>query len=119
MVLIDDFGYEGISLEELDKRSMEANNSSAYCFRTMTGSSTLLSSHAGFAVDINPVQNPYVRGETILPESGRAYLDRRGSTVPGLIAKDSVVYKAFKESGWKWGGDWFTLKDFQHFEKAQ
>ncbi len=134
MVLIDDFGYEGITLEELDKRSMEANNTSAYCFRAMTGSSTLLSSHAGSAVDVNPGQNPYIKGKKVLPERGKAYLER-DKPAPGLITRDGVVYQAFKEFGWKWGGDWFsfenlgwkwadewctlTMKDFQHFEKAQ
>ena len=118
MRLIDDFGYEGISLEDLDKRSAEANNTSAYCFRTITGDPTRLSMHAGFAVDVNPLQNPYVKGEVVLPESGRAYLDR-DKPAPGLITRDDLVYEAFKELGWDWGGDWYTLKDFQHFEKAR
>ena len=118
MVLIDDFGYEGITLSELDKRSMEANNSSAYCFRRVTGDPTRLSEHAGYAIDLNTLQNPYENGGVVLPEGGRAYLDRDPS-VQGLITQNSAVYQAFKEFEWDWGGDWPDLQDFQHFQMRE
>ena len=97
-----------------DDRSMAANNTSAYnCRRTTSGTSW--SEHAyGTALDINPVQNPYVRGSTVEPPAGRAYLNR-SDVRPGMVVAEDVVVRAFAAAGWKWGGDFRTLKDYQHF----
>ncbi len=104
-----------------DDRSMAANNTSAYnCRRTTSGTSW--SEHAyGAALDINPVQNPYVRGTTVEPEAGRAYLDR-SRVRPGMIVsgdgEQGTVVRAFAAIGWEWGGDFRTLKDYQHFSAS-
>lgn len=97
-----------------DDRSMEANNSSAFNCRKAVGT-THFSQHAyGRALDLNPLQNPYVKGEEVLPPGGRAHLDR-GARTPGLIRADGPAVEAFTAQGWKWGGRWRSLKDYQHF----
>lgn len=103
-----------------DDASMAANNTSAFNCRAMTGAPGKWSVHSyGRAVDINPVTNPYVKQtETrtiVLPEAGRAYLDR-STARPGMIVRQDGVWKAWTAAGFEWGGDWQTLKDYQHFE---
>jgi hypothetical protein len=94
--------------------SLADNNTSGFHCRPVTGG-TRWSEHAyGWAIDVNPVQNPYVRGDVVLPESGRAFLDR-GVAVPGLIVEGDPVVAAFAAEGWTWGGAWTTLRDYQHF----
>jgi len=99
-----------------DYLSMEDNNTSAFNFRYITNSTTISKHGYGVAIDINPVQNPYVRGSTILPPTGAEYLIR-AEVHPGMIIKGDVCYQAFVSRGWTWGGDWNSLKDYQHFEK--
>ncbi|MGV8147161.1 MAG: M15 family metallopeptidase [Alkaliphilus sp.] len=100
-----------------DNLSMEDNNSSAFNFREITGKKGVLSKHSfGVAIDINPVQNPYIRGNMILPLTGSEYVNRE-NVRKGMVVKGDVCYRVFKEFGWTWGGDWQTLKDYQHFEK--
>jgi hypothetical protein len=98
-----------------DDRSMAANNTHAFNCRRITGG-TSWSQHAyGTAVDLNPVQNPYVRNGTVLPEAGRDHLDR-SNVRPGMLVAGDAVVRAFDAIGWIWGGRWNTLKDYQHFE---
>lgn len=107
--LVDSYGAD-------DTRSMEADNTSAFNFRQVTGSQKLSKHSYGIAIDINPVENPYVKGEYISPAAGSAFTDR---TVvrPGMILPGDACHKAFASRGWTWGGNWKTLKDYQHFEK--
>jgi hypothetical protein len=107
MVTVEQYGSD-------DDRSMEANNTSSYNCRTTTGGSSFSEHAYGTALDINPVQNPYVRGTTVLPEAGRAYLDR-SDVRPGMVVADGVVVRAFTAAGWGWGGNFRTFKDYQHF----
>ena len=77
--------------------------------------STKLSAHAyGLAIDVNPFQNPYHRGDLVLPELASAYLDR-GWVRPGMFERGSAAVRAFTDEGWTWGGTFQSLKDFQHF----
>lgn len=100
-----------------DGRSMAANNTSAYNCRRTTGG-TGWSEHAyGRALDLNPVQNPYVRRTTVLPAAGRAYVDRARPR-PGMVLAGDVVVRAFTAVGWKWGGAYTSLKDYQHFSAS-
>jgi hypothetical protein len=95
-----------------DDKMMEANNTSCYNYRVMTGSKNKLSKHAlGLAIDINPLYNPYVKGNIVKPEAGRKYAKNP------QIKKGDLIYRLFKKHGFKWGGEWRTLKDYQHFEK--
>ena len=107
--LIDDFDGD-------DQRSMEANNTSCFNYRTKT-SGTSLSAHArGMAVDVNPLQNPYVKGEIVEPEAAREYADRTVD-FPHKITDDDLCCKLFRSRGFQWGGAWNSVKDYQHFEK--
>jgi len=111
MELIDEF-------HATDYFSMAANNSVAFNYRYIAGT-TILSNHAwGMAIDINPIQNPYIRGDTVLPEAGRQYLDRT-NVRKGMITRGDVVYTAFTSRGWTWGGNWASPRDYHHFEKGQ
>jgi hypothetical protein len=99
-----------------DDASMAADNTSAFNCRPITGSPGRFSIHSyGKAIDINTVENPYVKGDTVLPAAGAEYLDRE-DVRPGMIVKNDAVVKAFKKRGFEWGGDWHSLKDYQHFE---
>ncbi len=99
-----------------DELSMLDNNTSAFCYREIAGSNGIPSKHSyGIAIDINPVQNPYVKNNTVLPEGGKAYLDRTNIR-KGMIIEGDACYNAFKQRGWTWGGDWNSIKDYQHFE---
>ena len=100
-----------------DARSMAANNTSAYNCRRTTGG-TGWSEHAhGRALDLNPVQNPYVRGTTVLPAAGRPYVDRARPR-PGMVLAGGAAVRAFASVGWKWGGSFTSLKDYQHFSAS-
>ena len=100
-----------------DDLSMQDNNSSALNVRYITGSDGVFSKHSyGIAIDINPVQNPYVRGDTVLPPEGEKYTDR-SLDKKGMIHTGDACYNAFKNRGWTWGGNWNSLQDYMHFEK--
>lgn len=100
-----------------DDLSMEANNTSAFNCRDVTGQPGKFSNHSwGRAIDLNPLTNPYVKGEKVLPAAGRAYLDR-SKPYKGGIESGSFVVELFKTYGWTWGGDWKDRQDYQHFEK--
>jgi len=99
-----------------DDRSMAADNTSAFNCRPVTGSPGRFSVHSyGKAIDINTIENPYVNGNTVLPAAGRRYLDR-GNVRRGMIVKGGKVTRAFRRAGFDWGGNWTSLKDYQHFE---
>jgi poly-gamma-glutamate synthesis protein (capsule biosynthesis protein) len=97
-----------------DDRSMTANNSSAFNFRNIAGTETLSLHALGTAIDINPVQNPYISDHQIAPAAAAAYLDREHLR-PGMIVRPDPVTEAFDAIGWEWGGDWSRVKDYQHF----
>ena len=50
----------------------------------------------------------------VLPELASAYTDR-SRTDPGVVHDGDAVVSAFAAIGWGWGGDWSSLKDYQHF----
>ena len=112
MELVDKYGGN-------DDELMRANNTSAFNCRYVGGTHTLSSHGRGWAVDINPIQNPWVKGNNVAPPEGAEYAkpNDRKADIPGLIVADSVVTRAFAAQDWKWGGDWTTKKDYQHFSK--
>jgi hypothetical protein len=97
-----------------DGQSMAANNTSAFNCRLVTGGSSYSEHSYGRAIDINPLVNPYVKGSTVLPPAGSAYVDR-SLDAPGMIHANDEVVQAFAARGWIWGGTWSSLKDYQHF----
>ena len=102
-----------------DQRSMADNNTSAFNCRNVLGRKNTFSNHAyGVALDINPVQNPYVKKQVVEPAQGSQYLDRRDAR-PGMVRLGDACHKAFVSRGWTWGGAWRSLKDYQHFEKKR
>lgn len=111
MRLVDAYGGD-------DDRSMAANNTSGYNCRTVAGTDRFSDHAFGRALDINPVQNPYVLGGEVLPPAGRAFADVDRSpgarVVPGVIARGDVVFRAFASRGWEWGGD-YSEPDWQHW----
>jgi hypothetical protein len=99
-----------------DDASMAADNTSAFNCRPITGSTKGFSVHSyGRAVDVNTVENPYVKGATVLPPAGQAFTNR-ASVRPGMIRHGDRVWRAFTAHGFAWGGDWESLQDYQHFE---
>jgi hypothetical protein len=94
-----------------DDASMAADNTSGFNCR-FVGGTTRWSLHAyGEAIDVNPVENPYVRGSTVSPPAGRAYVDRRPYR-KGMAVSGGVLVRAFASVGWKWGA---SFGDYQHF----
>lgn len=110
MVPIEEYGGN-------DDASMADNNTSAFNCRDATGKPGVFSNHSwGRAIDINPLTNPYVKGDKVLPPAGRRYLDRT-KAFKGSVLKDSFIVKEFENAGWTWGGRWPDRQDYQHFEK--
>lgn len=113
---IKEIGFPIFKMETVDKydfddeKSVVANNSSAYNFRFVSGT-TKLSDHAiGLAIDINPKQNPWVH-----PSALNKFPYFPGEK--GTIEKGDQVVKIFEKYGWSWGGNWRN-PDYQHFFKG-
>jgi hypothetical protein len=98
-----------------DSTSIDDDNTSAFNCRAVTGG-TGWSEHAyGRAIDLNPIENPYVsRAGTTEHEASEPYLDRRDAR-PGMATEGSLAVRAFGERGWRWGGRWSAPIDYQHF----
>lgn len=116
MCLIDD--YDGD-----DHASILDNNTSAFNYRVVEGSKKLSRHAYGLAIDINPFYNPYVTYpggvEHISPEGSEPYADREAD-FPHKIGKDGdLCWQLFSEHGFTWGGDWKSLKDYQHFQISE
>lgn len=97
-----------------DDASMAANNTSAFNCRRVAGTTTWSEHAYGRAIDVNPIQNPYVQGSTVDPPAGKDWLDRTSPT-PGMFVAADANQTAFARQGWRWGGYWSTKKDYQHF----
>lgn len=113
MRLVDDYGGD-------DSRSMAANNTSGYNCRTIAGTHTWSAHAYGAAIDINPVQNPYLTASAVHPPAAARFvgIDRSSaaSGIPrGAIREGDVVVRAFARIGWEWGGRWSPPHDYQHF----
>jgi D-alanyl-D-alanine carboxypeptidase len=98
-----------------DRASMAADNTSGFNCRWRAGVCCQWSQHAyGRAIDLNPVENPFIYNGGVSPPAGRAYLDRSHNR-RGMVMRRGVVWRAFHRIGWSWGGDWSGEKDYQHF----
>lgn len=94
-----------------DGASMADNNTSGFNYRYIAGTQRLSRHALGFAIDINPMQNPCVAGGNIDPP-GAVYNPR----APGALTADSLAVRLFRNRGFDWGGGWESPKDYQHFE---
>lgn len=99
-----------------DERSLQADNTAAFNCRYVIGPGPQRwSVHAyGEAIDVNPVENPYLESGRVHPRAGRAYLDR-GRVRPGMAVRGGLLVRAFGAVGWQWGGRWTGSPDYQHF----
>jgi D-alanyl-D-alanine carboxypeptidase len=99
-----------------DERSLAADNTAAFnCRYAIAPGPKRWSVHAfGLAIDVNPVENPYVLGGRVHPRAGRAYLDR-SRVRPGMAVRGGLLVRAFASVGWAWGGRWSASPDYQHF----
>ena len=95
-----------------DDVSIDDNNTSAFCYRKVAGTKKMSNHAFGKAIDINPMQNPYVfsNGTTL---RGNKYEPNK----KGTLTYNSSITKKFIELGWSWGGNYKTIKDWQHFDK--
>jgi hypothetical protein len=110
MRLVDAYGGS-------DRRSMAANNTSAFNCRFVSGTSSWSQHAYGRAIDVNPVQNPYVSGTHVSPRAGARYANR-SLRLRGMIHAGDVVVRSFAAIGWGWGGSWSSPKDYQHFSAS-
>ena len=98
-----------------DMRSMKANNTSAYnCRRPSEANSpSMKSPHAnGRAIDINPIQNPWLNPHTHVWEPSAKY--RKRTAGPGKILQGGLVWRLFTREGWIWQD--IKTPDYQHFD---
>ncbi len=95
-----------------DDSSMSDNNTTAFNYRKVKGQKVLSAHSYGLAIDINPLQNPHIKGKKVNPPNAVYNIE-----VPGTIVKGSQLVKEFRKYGWTWGGYWKSSKDYQHFEK--
>lgn len=106
--LIDEYNAD-------DELSMANNNTSSFAYRTIKGTNVISNHGKGLAIDINPLQNPHVVGNTASPKEGADYIDR-SNIRKGMITEGDDLYNAFTRRGFSWGGHWKN-PDYQHFEK--
>lgn len=115
ITLIDDYNAD-------DETSMRANNTSCFNFRAISGSTKLSKHSQGLAIDINPLYNPciHLKSGKVEPSTGKPYANNRenlrNTKLPIIDTRD-LCYRLFVQQGFKWGGAWRTIKDYQHFEK--
>lgn len=109
MATVEAFGAD-------DNTSMAFDNTSAFNCRPITGGGGWSQHSYGVAIDVNPRENPYVSGATVLPPEGRDYLDR-SRPLPGMILAGDPVVTVFATHGFDWGGNWTYPVDYQHFER--
>ncbi|HYH54207.1 MAG TPA: M15 family metallopeptidase [Solirubrobacterales bacterium] len=108
MRLVDAYGAD-------DHRSMDADNTSAFNCRFVAGTNRWSEHAYGHAIDVNPVENPYVTSNGhVSPAAGARYVDR-SQRAQGLLHRNGPAVAAFEQNGWQWGGNWSWPKDYQHF----
>jgi hypothetical protein len=102
-----------------DERSLEADNTAAFnCRYAVASGPRRWSVHAfGLAIDVDPVENPYLEGGRVHPRAGRAYLDRT-RVRRGMAVRGGLLVDAFAAIGWPWGGRWAGSPDYQHFSST-
>ena len=116
--------YSVIPIHEFsgdDDLSLGKNNCSCFNFRKIEGSN-LLSMHSyGLAIDINPLQNPFIKINDdktvqILPKEGVNYLNRNNIR-QGMVEPIVTIFEVNGIN--EWGGNWNTPIDYHHFQKPR
>ncbi|WP_276062794.1 M15 family metallopeptidase [Mycolicibacter longobardus] len=99
-----------------DELSMEDNNTSAFNCRRIPGSGNWALHAYGRAIDVNPLLNPSIDHGEFEPHNAAVYTDRH-RIEPGLLHAGDPAVHAFTDAGWRWGGNWKSPVDYQHFER--
>ena len=103
-----------------DDASIADNNTSAFNARNVAGTSSLSLHAYGLAIDLNPIQNPYVQhsGGKVLfsPPAAVEYANRKKARA-GMA--ESVVDVFAAEGFVVWGGYWHDPIDYQHFQVSR
>ena len=110
MVPVDAYGGS-------DFRSIEADNTSAFNCRVVEGTRRWSEHAYGRALDLNPIENPYVSGGRTSHRASVPYLDRSRRR-PGMAYEGGAAVSAFDAAGWGWGGRWGAVRDYQHFSAS-
>jgi D-alanyl-D-alanine carboxypeptidase len=110
MVPVDAYGAS-------DFRSIEADNTSAFNCRFVEGTSRWSEHAYGRAIDVNPIENPYVSSGRTAHRASEPYVDRSRRR-PGMAFEGGVLVRVFDAVGWGWGGRWTSVKDYQHFSAS-
>ncbi|MGP8162249.1 MAG: M15 family metallopeptidase [Acidimicrobiales bacterium] len=112
MVLVDVFHGR-------DPASMADDNTSGFnCRRAVAPGPPQWSVHAyGEAIDVNPVENPYIDVGVVMPPAGARFVDR-ADVRPGMAVAGGTLVEAFAAVGWYWGGHWTGSPDYQHFSST-
>jgi D-alanyl-D-alanine carboxypeptidase len=99
-----------------DPVSMADDNTSGFnCRYAVAPGPPTWSVHAyGEAIDVNPVENPYLEGGQVQPAAGAQFLNR-SQYRPGMAVPGGQLVEAFASVGWFWGGRWTASPDYQHF----
>ena len=101
-----------------DYRSIEADNTSAFNCRFVDGTRRWSEHAYGRAVDVNPLENPYVSTSGETSHSASVPYLRRKPVRPGMAVEGAWLVRAFDAAGWGWGGRWSGAKDYQHFSAS-
>jgi hypothetical protein len=97
---------------------IEADNTSAFNCRRATGSSSWSEHAYGRAIDVNPIENPYVENGRVYHDASRAYVSRQ-PVRKGMAVEGGALVRAFDAIGWGWGGRWTgSVTDYQHFSAS-
>jgi hypothetical protein len=96
-----------------DDASMKDNNTTAFHYRCVAGTSRLSRHALGLALDINPLLNPLVYPDGRAIPEGAVY--RPGG--PGVLAEGGPALAEFLRRGWRWGGTFDDYRDYHHLEK--
>jgi len=117
MKLVSNYGAD-------DWKSIEADNTSAFNCRAVTGGTKWSRHSYGKAIDINPIENPYISRSGHIAHKASLKYGKQGrkhrTNSPAdkaIMLKNDKIVKIFKNKGWRWGGDWHSIKDYQHFDK--
>ena len=110
MVPVDAYGAS-------DFRSIDADNTSAFNCRYVEGTRRWSEHAYGRALDVNPIENPFVSGGRTSHRESVPYLDRTRRR-PGMAFEGGALVRAFDAVGWGWGGRWTSVRDYQHFSAS-
>jgi D-alanyl-D-alanine carboxypeptidase len=105
-------------------RRIDSNRSVTASFNcrpvvTALGPGGDFSQHAyGLAIDLNPVQNPYVTSDGFVRNRAAESYTDRSRHLEGMIHEGDVAFRSFAAIGWEWGGNWNGDKDYMHFSKS-